>query len=162
MRILPTFLAAALFIGAGTALADDYAVGQLEIGQPWARATPPGASTGGGFLTVTNEGETADRLVSAASPIAGRVEIHEMRVTDDVMKMRPIADGVAIPAGETVEFKPGAFHIMFLELKGPIEQGEPVPVTLTFEKAGSIEVEMVVAPPGAPGPEHGHEHEGGH
>ncbi|MFC6489289.1 copper chaperone PCu(A)C [Nitratireductor sp. GCM10026969] len=174
MRILPQLFAAALLLGAIPALADDYTLGKLEIGQPWARATPPGASTGGGFLTITNEGDTPDRLVSAASPIADRVEIHEMTVTDDVMKMRPVPDGVEIPAGETVELKPGALHVMFLDLIGPIEQGKPVPVTLDFEKAGSIDVEMTVAPPGSPGPEHAqghehgsshgyeHEHEGGH
>lgn len=162
MRILPQLLAAALLLGAAPALADDYTLGKLEIGQPWARATPPGARTGGGFLTVTNEGGTPDRLVGVASPIADRVEIHEMKVIDDVMKMRPVPEGVEIPAGETVEIKPGSLHIMFVDLTGPIEQGAPVPVTLTFQNAGSIDVEMVVTPPGAPGPQHGHGHEGEH
>ena len=100
--------------------------------------------------------------MGAASPIAGRVEIHEMKVVDDIMKMRPVTGGIEIPAGKTVELKPGSFHIMFLDLTGPIEQGVPVPVTLTFEQAGSIDVEMVITPPGAPGPEHGHDHGGGH
>lgn len=161
MRILPQFLAAALLLGAAPALADDYELGKLEISQPWARATPQGARTGGGFLTITNEGDDSDRLMSAASPIAARVEFHKMEVADGIAKMRPQPDGIEIPAGATVALKPGAFHIMFLELKGPIEQGKPVPVTLDFENAGSIDLEMVVTPPGAPGPDNGRGHEGG-
>lgn len=162
MRTLPKLLAAALLIGVAPASAGDYTLGELEIDRPWTRATPPGADTGGGFLTITNESDAPDRLVGAASPIAGRTEIHEMTVVDDVMRMRPLAEGIEIPAGATVELKPGSFHIMFLDLAGPIEQGATVPVTLDFEKAGSIDVELTVAPPGAPGPEHGHDHDHDH
>ncbi|MCT7373711.1 copper chaperone PCu(A)C [Chelativorans salis] len=162
MRTLPIFLAAALTLAGTAAFAHEYKLGTIDIIHPWARATPPSAPSGGGFVTLTNNGEEADRLVGAASPVAGRAELHKMEVTDSIMKMRPMPDGIAIPAGETVELKPGAFHIMFRDLIGPIEEGERVPLTLTFEKAGSIEVEMAVAPAGAPASEDSHDHGGGH
>jgi len=153
MRFLSKVIAAALIAAATPALAADYSLGKIEIDTPWTRATPPSASAGGGFLRVTNTGEEDDRLVSASSPIAGRVELHTMDMTGGVMKMREMKDGIPVPAGETVELKPGSLHVMFLELSGPITQEKPVSVTLTFEKAGSVDVEMAVAPVGAPGPE---------
>ncbi|MBZ8132568.1 copper chaperone PCu(A)C [Afifella sp. IM 167] len=153
MRIFSKVLAAALIAAATPALAADYSVGKIEIDTPWTRATPPSASAGGGFLKITNTGDEDDRLVSAASPIAGRAELHTMDMTGGVMKMRQMKDGIPVPAGETVELKPGSLHVMFLDLSGPIAQGAPVPVTLTFEKAGPLDVEMVVAPVGAPGPD---------
>ncbi|WP_159589043.1 copper chaperone PCu(A)C [Chelativorans xinjiangense] len=162
MRTLPFLLAAALTLAVNAALAHEYKLGAIEIIHPWARATPPSAPSGGGFVTLTNNGEEADRLVGAASPVAGRAELHKMEVTDGIMKMRPLPDGIALPAGETVELKPGAFHIMFRDLTGPIKEGEGVPLTLTFEKAGSIDVEMAVAPAGAPGSKDEHDNGGGH
>ncbi|WP_235912018.1 copper chaperone PCu(A)C [Mesorhizobium xinjiangense] len=105
MRILPQLLAAAMLLGPMPAFAQNYSIGALEISQPLARATPKGARTGGGFLTITNEGEDADRLVSAVSPIAERVELHEMKVVDGIMKMRPLPVGIGIPASETVEHR---------------------------------------------------------
>jgi copper(I)-binding protein len=161
MRFLSLLLMTAVLLATASAFAGDYKVGNIEITRPWIRATPPSAPSGGGFATITNTGDTADLLVSAASPIAGRADFHAMKITDGVAKMRHLPDGIEIPAGETVELKPGSLHIMFLKLTGPIKQGESIPVTLTFEKAGPIEVEMVVTPPGAPGPEAAHGHEGG-
>ena len=141
---------------ASPALAHDYTLGTLKIGHPWSRATPAAAKVGGGYLKVQNTGKEADRLVSVSAPFAGRTEIHEMAVTDGVMTMRPLEKGVAIPAGETVEFKPGGFHIMFMELKEPLKQGERRKGTLTFEKAGTVEVEFAVDAVGAKGGSHEH------
>lgn len=130
--------------------------GDLEITAAWARAMLPGQPAGGGYLTVANNGEEADRLVGAASPTAGRVEIHTMEVVDDVMVMRPVDGGLDIPAGETVELKPGGLHLMFLEVTDPFREGGAVPVTLEFEKAGSVDVELPVR--AARGGGGGHDH----
>ncbi len=157
MRFFPILLAASLLLAA-PASAHDYQAGDLHIIHPWARATPPGAPAGGGFVTIVNNGGADDRLLGVASPIAGRAELHSMEVTDGIMKMRPVPDGISILAGQTVALEPGGYHIMFLDLTGPIEEGARVPLTLTFEKAGAVEVEMAVAPPGAPASAAGHDH----
>src|SRR5262249_31189687 len=101
------------------ALAADYKVGALEIRQPWTRVTPPTAQAGGGVLVVTNTGATPDRLVAAKSPTAERVEVHEMKMDGNVMRMRAVEKGVEIPPGGTVELKPGGLHVMFMGLKAP-------------------------------------------
>jgi hypothetical protein len=118
--------------------------GALVLGAPWARATPPAAQVGGGYLSIRNTGAAPDRLVSFASPVAGRGEVHEMAVTDGVMRMREIKGGLEIKPGETVELKPGGLHVMFMELKEPLKEGARVKGTLTFEKAGPIDVEFAV------------------
>lgn len=137
------------------AFAHDYKLGALEIGQPWARATAPTAPTGGGFLTITNKGTTADRLVSASSPAAEKVQIHEMKMDGNIMRMREVEHGLEIPPGATVTLAPGGFHLMMMGLKGPLKQGARVPLTLTFEKAGRIDVELAVEGMGATHPSHG-------
>ena len=116
----------------------------LEIAAPFARATLPNQPVGGGFMTLTNTGDTDDRLVAASSPVAGRVEIHEMAMDGDVMRMRELADGLAIPAGETVELKPGGYHVMFMDLAGPLVAGETAEITLTFEQAGDVTLTMPI------------------
>lgn len=124
--------------------------GPLEIKAPFAKATLPNQPVAGGFLTVTNTGDADDTLVAAKSPAAGRMEIHEMAMEDNVMKMRELAGGLVIPAGGTVMLKPGGYHIMFMDLAGPLVAGESVDVTLTFEKAGDVTITMpVVARDGA-------------
>lgn len=140
----------------GTALAHDYTVGALKIDHPWSRATPGGAKVGAGYLTIANTGPAADRLVSVSAPtIAGRTEIHEMAIANGVMTMRPLDAGIAIPAGGKVEFKPGGYHVMFMELKQPLKQDGRFKGTLTFEKAGSVEVEFAIEAVGARGAGHG-------
>ena len=129
-------------------------LGPLEITAPFSRATLPNAPVGGGFLTITNTGPEDDRLVSAASNIAGRTEVHEMAMQGDVMKMRELTDGLPVPAGATVDLKPGGFHIMFMDLKQPLVEGETVTVTLTFEKAGSVDVPLMIGAPNAKGHDH--------
>lgn len=149
--------AAAIALAPLAAAAHDVALGDLTLSGGWTRATPPNARIGGGFLTITNNGGEDDRLIAVAAPVSDRAELHEMSVVDNVMTMRHIDGGIPIPAGQTVELKPGAYHVMFMELKGPLKQGETLTVTLTFEKAGSVEVPFSVEKIGAkePSQEHG-------
>lgn len=127
-------------------------IGSLRIVEPWTRATPPRAPTGSGYLAIENTGRQADRLVAIASPRAERVEIHAMSLEGGVMRMRPHAAGLDIPAGETAALTPGGLHLMFMGLVAPFAQGEAVPVTLTFEKAGTVELVMPTMPIGAQAP----------
>lgn len=140
-------------LAAWPALANDYRLGALEIRQPWTRATPGTAQTGGGFLVVANTGTTADRLIGASSPAADKVEIHEMKMEGSVMRMRALDKGVEIPPGASVALKPGGLHVMFMGLKAPFRKGGSVPLTLVFEKAGKLEVELSVEALGAGGPQ---------
>lgn len=128
---------------------DTLKAGDLIVAAPWTRATPGGAKIAGGYLKITNNGKSADRLLSATSAGADRVEIHEMSMTDGVMKMRPLTDGLTIKPGETVELKPGGFHIMFMDIKQPLKQGDKLKATLTFEKAGKLDVTFDVNAMGA-------------
>ncbi|MGO4674345.1 copper chaperone PCu(A)C [Bosea sp. 2YAB26] len=153
------YLAAiALTLASAAAFAHDYKAGPLKIGHPWSRATPAGAKVGGGYLSIENTGSTPDRLIAVSAPFAGRGEIHEMAVTNGVMTMRELEKGIEIPAGAKVELKPGGFHIMFQELKQPLKQDERVKGTLTFEKAGVVEVEFKVEGIGAKGAAAEHTH----
>ena len=147
----------ALALSAATALAHDYKAGDLEIDHPWSRATPAAAPVGAGYLTITNKGKTADRLLSGTSEISAKVEIHDMAVVDGVMRMRALDKGIEIPAGGKVEFKPGGFHIMLIGLKRPIAKDAGFKGTLTFEKAGTVEIEYQVEGMGkAPAGHQGH------
>lgn len=124
-------------------------VGDLAISGAFVRATLPNAPVGGGYLTITNTGEEAERLVDAQSAFSPDVQIHEMAVVDDVMRMRQLPEGIEIGAGETVTLAPGGLHLMFMDLAEPFVEGETVPVTLNFEKAGDVEVELSVEAFGA-------------
>ena len=119
-------------------------VGDLSLSGAFTRATLPSAMAGGGFVAITNNGAAADRLLSATSPAAKMVQLHEMKMEGDQMKMAEQAEGIEIPAGETVQLAPGGLHIMFMGLNAPFVEGETVPVTLTFEKAGTVEIELQV------------------
>jgi uncharacterized protein YcnI/copper(I)-binding protein len=130
--------------------------GDLEIEAAWARATLAGQKAAGGYLTIANKGSAADRLVGASSPLAGKVEIHTMEVVNNVMTMRPVDGGLEIPAGGSVELKPGGLHLMFMDMSAPFTEGETVPVTLQFEKAEPAEVELPVRT--VKGGGHGHDH----
>ena len=144
----------ALALSAAAVFAHDYSAGSLAIHHPAARATLPGQPVGGGFLTVTNKGTEADRLVSVTAPsVSDNVQLHEMAVTDGVMTMRALKDGIEIPAGATVELKPGGLHVMFMAIKQPFTEGGKIAATLHFEKAGPVDVEFKVeaAKPAAAG-----------
>jgi copper(I)-binding protein len=126
--------------------------GAIEVRHPWSRATPATAPSAGGFLTVVNKGDAADRLVAVQSPASDQVQIHEMKMDGTIMRMRELDNGVALPAGQTVELKPGGYHVMFIGLKAPFAKGQKVPATLVFEKAGKVEVEFLVDALGATQP----------
>lgn len=132
--------------------AQEVKAGDLVITQPWSRATPSGAKVAGGYLTVENKGKTADRLVGGSADIAGRIEIHEMAMDGGVMKMRELDKGLAIEPGKTVKLAPGGNHIMMMDLKSSLKQGDKVPVTLQFEKAGKVTVSLDVQGVGAKAP----------
>jgi copper(I)-binding protein len=132
--------------------AQDVNTGDLVITQPWSRATPGGARIGGAFLTIENKGSSPDRLVGATAEIAGKIEVHEMKTNDGVMAMRPSENGVTIEPGKTVKLAPGGYHLMLFDLKSPLKQGDKVPVTLQFEKAGKVNLSFDVQGVGAPGP----------
>lgn len=125
--------------------AHEFRVGDIEIDHPWSRATPAGAKVAAGYVTIKNEGSSPDRLIAATGVIAGKTQIHEMAVdTSGVMTMRELAGGLEIPAGGEVALKPGSFHIMFMDLKEPAKEGQAFKGTLTFEKAGTVDVEFAV------------------
>ena len=119
-------------------------IGDLELTGGFTKAMLPGQPVGGGFITIHNSGHHDDRLVSVSSPSAGEVQLHEMAMQGEVMKMRALDDGIAIPAGETVSLQPGGLHMMFMAVKEPFVEGKTVNVTLTFEKAGTVDVSLPV------------------
>ena len=134
-------IALALSLSILTVVADahEYKLKALHIDHPLARATPPGARAADAFLSVENKGATPDRLIAASSPVAEIVEVHETTMDGGVMRMRAIP-GIDINARSKVDLKPGGYHIMLMELKQPLKVGDRFPLTLTFEKAGKIEV----------------------
>ena len=140
------------WLAAAPARAGEVRVGDLVISQAWSRATPGGAKIGGGYLTIENIGSAPDRLIGGSAEIAGRVELHEMATSNGVMKMRPLDKGVAIEPGKTVKLAPGGSHLMLFDLRSPLKQGEQVPVTLEFEKAGKVKLSLDVQGVGAQAP----------
>ena len=150
MRTLSKLALAALVISFFTpALAQGTSNTSITVEQPWARATPGGAKTGAVYMTLDNKSGTADRLTGASSDVAEKLQIHEMKVENGVMKMREIAGGLPIPANGSVVLKPGTYHVMLIGLKKPLTAGEKFPLTLTFEKAGNISVTVPVQAMGA-------------
>ena len=146
-RILLT--AAILSLLALPAQADDVMAGPLKISAAWARATPKGASVGGGYLTVTNTGTTPDSLIGGSTAVAGRFEVHEMKMDNGVMKMRPLSSGIEIKPGQTVTLAPGGFHVMLVGLTQQLKEGEHFKATLEFAKAGKVDVDFTVEGLGA-------------
>src|ERR1700712_2202275 len=147
-----TFAALATTLFAGPVCAEDIKAGDLVISQAWSRATPGGAKIAGGYLTSENKGTAADRLIGGSGDIAGKVEVHEMAMNNGVMTMRALDKGLAIEPGKTVKLAPGGYHLMMFDLKGPLKQGDKVPVTLQFEKAGKVTLSLDVQGVGAQGP----------
>ncbi len=124
--------------------AHDYRLGAIKIDHPWALATPKGAKVGGGYMKITNNGSTPDRLIALTSPTADRLVIHSQTTENGIAKMRLVEGGLEIKPGETVELKPGGLHIMFEQLREPLVQATRVKGTLVFEKAGTVDVEYAV------------------
>lgn len=145
-RLTLAMLAALFFSGA--ALAHDYQLKTLHVSNPYARATPPGAKTAGAFMFIENQGREPDRLVGAASPAAGLAQIHEMKMDGGIMRMQAVKS-VELKPGATVELRPGGYHVMLEDLKQPLKEGEQIPLLLTFEKAGTMEIKVNVGAMGA-------------
>lgn len=164
MTPLLKVLAFALLMLASTAplRAEEVKAGDLVITQAWSRATPGGAKVAGGYLTIENKGSAADRLIGGAVDVAARVEVHEMSMKDGVMIMRHLDKGLAVEPGKTVKLAPGGYHLMLMDLRSPLKQGDKLPVTLEFEKAGKVKLLLDVQGVGAKGPAAGEGHSGGH
>lgn len=158
MRAL--FLTAAFAIVANVATAADQKIGDLIVRDAWSRATAPTAPTGAVYFSVANNGKNSDRLVGIETEAAKMSQLHESSMdAAGVMKMEEMKQGLAIPAGETVTLKPGAGHVMLMGLTHPLKQGDTLPLTLTFEKAGKVEIIANVQAMGAGGPAaHDHMH----
>jgi periplasmic copper chaperone A len=125
----------------------------LEVGSPWARAALRATGNGGGYFTLANKGTVPDRLTGASSPAAERVELHGIKVEGSGLRMRPLANGLALSPGTAFTLKPRGYHLLLVGLKAPLQEGTPLAVTLAFEKAGSLDIELVVAAPGPVGGE---------
>jgi uncharacterized protein YcnI len=136
---------------AKSAAAPSYKIGALVLEAPWIRATPGGAQVAGGYVKISNTGTEPDRLVGGTFPLAAAVEVHEMGMTDGVMKMRSLPNGLEIKPGASVDLKPGGYHLMFQKLQSPLKEGQAIKGTLVFEKAGPVEVEYKVMPIGSSG-----------
>ena len=152
VRLLLTYVFVSLVLLDAPAFAEEVKAGNLVITQAWSRATPGGAKVAGGYLTVENKGTLPDRLVGGSAEIAGKFEIHEMAMNNGVMTMRQLDKGLAVEPGKTVTLAPGGYHLMLMDLKEPLKQGDKVPVTLEFEKAGKISFSLEVQGVGAKGP----------
>ncbi|XZG69984.1 copper chaperone PCu(A)C [Chitinibacteraceae bacterium HSL-7] len=139
-------LAVMMAFWASLAVAHEYQVGELIVEHPWARATMSGAKVAGAFAKIENPTDQADRVVAASSPVAGKVELHTMKVVDGVMKMTKL-DAIDVPAKGKQELKPGSFHVMMFELKQALKEGESFPLTLTFEHAGEVTLKVKVQAP---------------
>jgi copper(I)-binding protein len=152
IRTIGAVLCGALLVLSAAARAEDVKAGDLVISQAWSRATPGGAKIGAGYFTIENKGATADRLVAVSGEAAGKIEVHEMAMNNGVMKMRAVDNGLTIDPGKTVTLAPGGYHLMMMDLKAPLKQGDKVPLTLEFEKAGKVAVTLDVQGVGAKGP----------
>jgi len=145
-------VALSLFFLVAPARAEEVKAGDLVITQAWSRATPGGAKIGGGYLTIENKGSAPDRLIGGSADVAGKVEVHEMAMNNGVMTMRALDKGLAIEPGKSVKLAPGGYHLMLMDLKSPLKQGDKLPVTLEFEKAGKVKLSFDVQGIGAQAP----------
>lgn len=158
MTLKKLALTAALLATSLLANAHEYDVGQLHIDHPWSREMPPVAPTAAAYFVVHNKGDADDRLLTAETPVAGKAEIHEHAHVNGMMKMQQVQN-VVIPAGGEVKFAPMGYHVMLFNLKQQAQAGDRFPMTLTFEKAGPVTVEVAVQED-EPAAEGGHEHKG--
>ncbi|KQX20890.1 MULTISPECIES: copper chaperone PCu(A)C [unclassified Sphingomonas] len=128
------------------AVATPLAAAPLRIETPWLRETPPAAETGAGYALIRNGGSKEDRLLGASSAVADAVEVHSMTMDGGIMRMRPVAGGLAVPAGGSVALRPGGYHLMLTGLKRPLRRGETVEIRLRFARAGSVPIRFRVEP----------------
>lgn len=153
-RLILHAASAAAILFALPATAHDYRAGDIAIGHPWSRATIANAPTAVGYMTLRNEGTAPDQFLSASNPMARAVELHETSVADGIMRMRPLPSGVTIPPGATVRLEPGGVHLMLLVPNVPFARGTRVPLTLRFERAGEVTIELVVEATGSRAEDH--------
>lgn len=156
-RLIALSTAFAALAFATAALAHDYTVGDLKIEHPWARSSAGAAANGAAYMTISTSGAAADQLVKADSPVAGKVELHTHILDGDVMRMRQV-NGITVNVGEPAVLRPGGLHVMLIGLKEPLKEGTQFPLTLTFEKAGTVTVQVDVqsAPSAAEPMQHKH------
>jgi periplasmic copper chaperone A len=161
MRSRPLALALlALGLAAAPASSHEETKGGVTVAHPWVRATPGGVTNGAAYLEIKAAGGVTDKLIGASSVVAGRAELHTHIMDGAVMKMRRV-ETIEVKGGQSVVLKPSGDHLMLMDLKAPLKEGDLIKLTLTFEKAGPIEVEATVEPIGANGP-HGMDHQPGH
>jgi len=146
IKVILTFLTLSLAINSSS-FAHKYKFENLEIIKPHLRETPPGATVAAGYLIINNLGVTDDVLMSAHSSISEKTEIHEMKIENDIMKMRKVKDGLGIKSGATLQLRSGGHHLMFIELKKPIIEGETHEITLYFRKSGVLNIPFKVWEP---------------
>lgn len=160
-----TFVALVALVAASAVLAfggpatagESYTLGDLKIDHPWARASAGAAAAGAAYMQISTRGATADRLVGASSPVAAKAELHTHIAEGDIMRMRPV-ESIAIEPGKPAELQPDGLHVMLIDLKAPLKEGERFPLTLTFADAGSVTVEVAVRSVAAAGAAtHGHD-----
>lgn len=162
MRAVPFVLLAFFLAGlASPATAEDYRVGNLQISQPWARGTPGSARTAAAYMSISIHGDRTDRLVSVSTPVSRTAQLHAHLMENDVMKMRRVA-AIEIHSGEPSVLRPGGTHVMLMGLKRPLKEGDAFPMTLTFERAGDVQVMVAVRKMGSMGPHERWRHDGGH
>lgn len=149
MKRIVLVLALALSSWTAYAVAEDYTAGTIEIDNPWARATPKGATVAGAYMTIKNKGTAPDRLVGGSVAVANKFQVHQMLMEKGIAKMRPVEGGLEIKPGESVQLKPGSYHVMLMGLKQPLEKGQKIKGTLQFEKAGKVDIEYTVEAAGA-------------
>ncbi len=148
MRLLPVAGIVIAYCIAANAMAADYKAGSLAISGPWSRATPKGAQAGVGYMSIKNNGTTPDRLIGGSIEVADHFQLHAMTMENGVARMRDLS-GIDIKPGQTIEFKPGGSHAMFVDLKHRLSEGEHIKGTLIFEHAGKVQIEYDVEGIGA-------------
>ena len=148
MRLIAIAGMAIAYFITTSSMATDYNAGSLTISGPWSRATPKGAQTAIGYMTIKNNGTTPDRLIGGSIEVADHFQLHAMTMENGISKMRDLS-GIDIKPGQTIEFKPGGSHAMFVDLKHPLSKGEHIKGTLIFEHAGTVQIEYSVEGIGA-------------
>ena len=145
MKLLIAVCVAGVMLAGSPAVAYGYGAGDLQVRHPWARATPPGAQVGAAYLEIHNSGKEPDRVVGVATPAAERVEMHVQVREGDIVKMREV-QRFEVPARQGLTLRPGGSHLMLVGLRKPLVTGERIPLTLRFERAGELKIEVEVQP----------------
>jgi periplasmic copper chaperone A len=157
LAIAPAVFAHEGMLHEGCAAAQTFAAGDITVTGAFTRAMLPNAPVGAGYMSIANAGSEPDRLLGATTEATGSVELHDMKITDGMMQMKPMPEGIEIPPGGTVTLAPGGLHMMFIKPRAGFREGECLALVLKFERAGELPVELSVGPVGADAPP-GHHH----